>query len=176
MPTQRYERVPLEEQNLPPDRHYFTGIPSTAPPSFHTTPSTTHLPHRNDETAATIMPRSERPTTNERIISDIQELVEPAMSVWASSEADIEHEMSADDRRDDLIVKLMDRVEQLEMRMQDKNTEKDIEAQNSPKKSNNSDICIAILAWIGFAIFCVWFMATITLSIWIGHDRKSKAA
>lgn len=97
------------------------------------------------------------------------------MSVWASSEPDTEHEMSADDRRDDLIVKLMDRVEQLEMKIQDKDTEKDVEAQTQTISSRTNDTCIAILGWTAFAIFCIWFMGTITLSIWIRHDGKSKS-
>jgi len=110
-------------------------------------------------------------------MADINELAEPAMSIWAASETENQVPTSADERRDDLIVKLMDRVEQLEMRVlgNDKTEETDAEAQAVSASSKRNEVCIAILGWIAFAIFCIWFMGTITLSM-VLHREKSKAS
>jgi len=94
------------------------------------------------------------------------------MSIWAPSETEHEVGTSASERRDDLIVKLMDRVELLEMRMQTDKPETDVEAQVVSSQWTRNDTCIAILGWIGFSIFCIWLMATVTLSIWVRREKS----
>jgi hypothetical protein len=58
------------------------GTSLHCPPSFHSVPleSNTNLPHRNDESAATIIPLEER---QNRLANETDD---PAVSLWASSE------------------------------------------------------------------------------------------
>ncbi|KAE8440729.1 hypothetical protein EG329_006639 [Mollisiaceae sp. DMI_Dod_QoI] len=122
--------VPLEEENLP-SNNYFTGLPSTAPPSFCTVPRT--LPHRNDENAATIMPRSERLTPGAE--QELAEIDDPPISLWGASESTTTR--GANSTRNDILMRLLDSVERLEARLDvSENTKKESDLEASTSQSS----------------------------------------
>jgi len=160
----RYERVPLEEENLTTVTstlsNYFTGLTNTAPPSFRSVIDP--LPHRNDENAATIMPRSERPTPGSE-----QEIDDPPISLWGASESTTTRENAT---RDDVLLRLLEAVERLERRLEDKEVaqnkeEVDLEALSKDKlrHARTNDILGAIGAIIFTIIFLIWLGAIIII-------------
>jgi len=129
MPGPRYEKVPLEEEDLP-SNHYFTGLPSTAPPSFCTVPPS--LPHLNDESAATIMPRSERPSPGPE--QELTEIDDPPISLWGASGSTTTHDTNS--TRDDLLMTLLDRMQRLEARLDAReDTKKEVGVEAVPSRS-----------------------------------------
>lgn len=127
-------QIPDQDETAPPQPQnptYFTGLPTTAPPSFHTvdlgstpTPPSSHLlPHRNDETAATFIPHNQRPSPipapePQTLLSVSESVIEDGgISIWAPSEprlSEEERERDLEDRREDILVRLMDRMEAME--------------------------------------------------------------
>ncbi|KUJ14214.1 uncharacterized protein LY89DRAFT_720574 [Mollisia scopiformis] len=166
----RYERVPLEEENLPTSttaNNYFTGLPNTAPPSFRTIPLdqqsfSPSLPHRHDESAATVMPASERPERT----STSSPADDPAISLWGATESVIT--MRENSSREDILVRLLDAVERLEGRLDAKaeevqnKEEIDLEASREEKRAQRTKeilgalggifVTIVVLVWLGAII------------------------
>ncbi|KAE9370759.1 hypothetical protein N431DRAFT_427117 [Stipitochalara longipes BDJ] len=194
MSPHRYGRVPMED-DLPPsrptNRSYFTGLPSTAPPSFHTvelnssTPSLSQpLPHRNDETAATLIPHSERPspTPAPRPQPSMSESMtdDGGISLWAPSEVSSSEERDSNAMRDDILVRLMDRMEAIERHFATTpmigKEEIDLEAakEKAEKKKWWSDF------WqtLAVTLFMIWFLGvlgtTVVLSAWRRHGGGEK--
>ncbi|KAF8851196.1 hypothetical protein BDZ45DRAFT_808545 [Acephala macrosclerotiorum] len=166
----RYERVPLEEENLPshPINRYFTGLPSTAPPSFRTVPlDQESLPHRNDESAATIMPRSERPSSVPRPEQQLSEV--DGISLWGASESTPTRD--ANSTRDDILLRLLDGVERLEARLDSRDNTKeerqepDIEAliRTRQQQWTRNDIVGTVLGSFFAILFLIWLGAIIII-------------
>jgi hypothetical protein len=119
LPDFRYltmKQLPTTDSS-PSNTTYFTGLPTTAPPSFHsvalsaTNPGST-LPHRNDENAATIMPRRYRNAAPQQIVD-----MDEGISLWAPSESnDTQRERELEEARENTIAGLIGRVEELERR------------------------------------------------------------
>ncbi|KAH9207636.1 hypothetical protein DL95DRAFT_450228 [Leptodontidium sp. 2 PMI_412] len=120
MPSQRYERIPLNSpslEHLGRDSTYSGGIPNTAPPSFHSISSQSpyDFPHRNDENAATILPHDEQPTRGTRERSDSEG--DDGISLWGGTSTSATTSRDFNAARDDAIAQLMKRVEDLEARL-----------------------------------------------------------
>jgi hypothetical protein len=118
-----YSAPPASPQNL----SYFTGLPSTAPPSFHSVelnPSTPNLspplPHRNDETAATLIPHKQHPSPipfprpQTSILESESMSDDGGISLWGPSEEGSSSSEEGDSKRDEILVRLMDRMEAME--------------------------------------------------------------
>ncbi|PMD30970.1 hypothetical protein L207DRAFT_519656, partial [Hyaloscypha variabilis F] len=111
MPTHHYSHIPDEDSLNRLNRSYYTGLPSlsTAPPSFHSVAlSNTDLPHRNDETAATVIPLSAFPRAEDNATN-------PAISLYAPSESAIDLEAATENT----IASLTNQVELLQQRVED---------------------------------------------------------
>jgi hypothetical protein len=161
-------QIPLEDEIISPS--YNTGIPSTAPPSFHSIPLSTNcsslLPHRNDESAATIMPQEERQL---RVSQMAQSLAGDgsAISLWAPSESNLEFDRDLEAAKEDAIALLMERVEQLERRVEEngrgeEGLNKSIEkVRGRGEEWSRMDYC----GLVGLVLFVVWICATVTLAV-----------
>jgi len=134
MPSHNYERVPLHDDGISLDgldSSYYTGIPNTAPPSFHSSiASPPYLPHKHDESAATIMPPRSRsePQNSFSIPSiNIPSISVPPTSLWGPSSSTQSVDLEA--AREDTIARLMDRVEELERRLDSQGKEEEGQGQ-----------------------------------------------
>ncbi|KAE9380935.1 hypothetical protein N431DRAFT_540413 [Stipitochalara longipes BDJ] len=110
MPTHHYSRVPDENPLNRLNRSYYTGLPtlSTAPPSFHSVALSDNLPHRNDETAATVIPPPTFPRAEDNV-------TDPGISLYAPSNPTLDLEAA----REDTVARLVTQVELLERRVED---------------------------------------------------------
>ncbi|PMD46599.1 hypothetical protein L207DRAFT_507502 [Hyaloscypha variabilis F] len=192
MPSHHYQRVPIEDSappSSPQNLSYFTGLPSTAPPSFHSVelkPSTPNLspplPHRNDETAATLIPHKQHPSPipfprpQTSILESESMSDDGGISLWGPSEEGSSSSEEGDSKRDEILVRLMDRMEAMErhfaaMPMIGKE-EIDLEAakERVAKKKWWSDF------WqtLAVTLFMIWFLGvlgtTVVLSTWPKHS------
>ena len=157
-------QIPLEDEHF--SRSYNTGIPSTAPPSFQTVPpsySNSNLPHRNDETAATVMPREERLRQSQSTAIE-----DPAISIWAPSDHDLEA------AREDTLARLIARVEALERRTGDVNasSEKETTGFAEGEEWSCGGWTITHIIWtVIWTCFVIWACAMVTLWAASGYRR-----
>ncbi|KAG4434559.1 hypothetical protein IFR05_009945 [Cadophora sp. M221] len=185
MPSQRYERIPLSPpslENLNIDPTYNSGIPNTAPPSFHSISSQSpyDLPHRNDENAATILPHNERlvePTRATRDRSDSEG--DDGVSLWGGTSTSGTTSRDCNTARDDLIAQLMKRVEDIEAKLDMQESSKterdgiDIEAlETRPRSEWTSDErCNAVALSIGAVLlFMISFFTFLVLVVRARHS------
>jgi len=160
MPTQHYSRIPDDD---PDDlnrlnRSYYTGLPtlSTAPPSFHFVAlSNDNLPHRNDETAATVMPPSLYPRAEDNI-------TDPAISLYAPSDSALDLEAT----REDTFAELKDQVESFQERVEEqiltiKDRVKDFEEGITAHVGRSISTAHWIVQKIGAGFLGLWILCII---------------
>lgn len=151
---------------------YNSGIPNTTPPSFHSVSHSPYdLPHRNDESAATILPsgggqiHSKRATRNLSVTEG-----DDGISLWGGTSSSAATSRDFNPARQDVIVQLIKRVEDLEARLyvqersKMKTADVDIEALERRPRTEMTDadrdkgIAVAIGAFLFFASFWIFFL------------------
>jgi len=161
MSTHRYERVPILDGSPSEDTTYYSGIPNTAPPSFHSVAlSASDFPLKNNSTTTT--------TTLVPSLLERSETEDPPISIWAPSEsasADLEAQ------REYTIVRLMDRVNELERRLDSEMPNKEAEIESKSREMVWRERCeywglqvlvtLFVLVFFvgGFAVILIWVMA-----------------
>ncbi|PVH82005.1 hypothetical protein DL98DRAFT_653655 [Cadophora sp. DSE1049] len=183
MPSQRYERIPLSSpslEHLNTIPSYNSGLPSTAPPSFHSISNSPYdFPHRNDESATTILPPNERPVHSNRVTRERSDSEgDDGISLWGGTSASATTSQDFNAAREDAIVQLMKRVEDLEMRLnmqESSKTEKgdiDVEAlETRPRREwTADDRGNAIAVSIGAFLFLASFWTFLVLVVRARHS------
>ncbi|KAH7317764.1 hypothetical protein BKA65DRAFT_515140 [Rhexocercosporidium sp. MPI-PUGE-AT-0058] len=141
MPSQRYERIPLNPpsfEDLSQNSSYNNGLPNTAPPTFHSVFSPSRsphgLPHHNDENAATILPHHEGSVEHNGATLDRSDSEgDDGISLWGGTSTSATTSRDFNSARDEAIVQLVKRVEELEARL-------NVQESVSPVSSNFSSL------------------------------------
>tara|TARA_R110002060_G_scaffold62506_2_gene71885 strand:+ start:681 stop:1127 length:447 start_codon:yes stop_codon:yes gene_type:complete len=117
-----YRQIPLNSpslERLDDISSYSSGIPNTVPPSFNSIEhSFSNLPQRNDGRAPPILPLNQYPNESTQASQDRSETEgDDGISLWGGTSTSAATSRDFKAARDDAVLQLMKRVEELEMRL-----------------------------------------------------------